>query len=102
MKSTRHAFTRFKQLWRSLLLAIACCTDVVVLFLDDVQKANPNSLDLIHTMTKVTRARNILFVGAFRDDTTVEKAQEQRLRWCFSLKIDGSSPSMLARTAVIV
>ena len=82
MKSTTHAFTRFTQLWRSLLLAIACRTDVVVLLLDDVQKANPNSLDLIHMMTKVTRARNILFVCAFRDDTTVEKAQEQRLRWC--------------------
>ena len=95
MKSTRHAFTRFKQLWRSLLLAIACYTDVVVLFLDDVQKANPNSLDLIHTMTKVTRARSILFVCAYRDDATVEKAQEERFRWCFSLK-DSRSESLYA------
>ena len=84
--SATQAFTRFKQLWRSLLLAIACCTDVVVLFLDDVQWADANSLDLIHTMTKVTRARNILFVCAFRDDATVEKTQEERVRWCFSLE----------------
>ena len=36
MASGTQAFTRFKQLWRSLLLAISCCTDVIVLFLDDV------------------------------------------------------------------
>ena len=86
MATATQAFTRFKQLWRNLLLAIACCTDVVVLFLDDVQWADANSLDLIHTMTKVTRARNIMFVCAFRDDTTVAKAQLERIRWCFSLE----------------
>ena len=84
--SATQAFTRFKQLWRSMLLAIACCTEVVVLFLDDVQWADANSLDLIHTMTKTTRARNILFVCAYRDDATVEKAQEERIRWCFSIE----------------
>ena len=86
MASASQAFTQFKQLWRSILLAIACCTDVIVLFLDEVQWADANSLDLIYTMTRVTRARNILFVCAFRDDATVEKAQEERLRWCFSLE----------------
>ena len=85
MASAIQTFTRFKQLWRSMLLAIASCTDVVVLFLDDVQWADPNSIDLIHTMTKVTKAHNILFVCAFRDDATVEKAQGERIRWCFSL-----------------
>ena len=69
MASATQAFTRFKQLWRSMLLAIACCTNVVVFFLDNVQWADANSLNLIHTMTKTTTTRNILFVCAFRDDT---------------------------------
>ena len=80
------AFTRFKQLWQSLLLAASSCSDAVVLFLDDVQWADQNSIELIHTITKVTRARNILLICAFRDDATVEKAQLERIRWCFSLK----------------
>ena len=48
-----------------MLLAIACCTNVIVFFLDNVQWADANSLNLIHTMTKTTTTRNILFVCAF-------------------------------------
>ena len=83
--SVSQSFIRFKQLWRSLLLAISCCSEVTVLFLDDVQWADSNSLDLIHSLIRVTRARNILIVCAFRDDATVEKAQQDRINWCFAL-----------------
>ena len=97
-EATSLAFTRFKQLWQLLLLAIASCSEATVLFLDDVQWADPSSIDLIHSLTKITRARNILIVCAFRDDATVEKAQLDRIRWCFSLE-DSLSNSFSVSTS---
>ena len=97
-EATALAFTRFKQLWQSLLLAIASCSESTVLFLDDVQWADPNSIDLIHSLTKITQARNILIICAFRDDATMEKAQLDRIRWCFSLD-DSQSNSLSMSSA---
>ena len=35
--SVTQAFNRLKQLWRSMLSVIACCTNAVILFLDNLQ-----------------------------------------------------------------
>ena len=82
--SQAQAFTRFKQLWRSFLTAAVSCFHVTVLFLDDVQWADSNSIELIHSVLQEFRATNLLLICAYRDDATVQKAQAERLRWCFS------------------
>ena len=83
--SLAQAFARFKQLWRSLLLAFSVTADVTILFLDDVHWADSNSLDLIHSLLLLGGSwqSRILVICAFRDDGTVERTKRERLQWCF-------------------
>ena len=81
------AFTRFKQLWRTLLQAFSTSSDVTVLFIDDVQWADTGSIDLIQSLKALgaSKARRILVICAYRDDEHLEKGTRDRLHWCFSL-----------------
>ena len=81
------AFTRFKQLWRNLVLAFSSLADVTVLFIDDVQWADHGSLDLMHSLNVLglSEARRILVICAYRDDENLDKATRERLQWSFSL-----------------
>ena len=84
------ALTRFKHLWRAFLRASTAVADVTVLFLDDLQWADTNSLDLINSLVTakgLARAEKLLLVCAYRheDDDSSDAAQEKMLRWCLDL-----------------
>ena len=86
------AFTRLKQLWRSFIRSITTTADITIMFLDDLQWADSNSLDLINSLT--TRADSLessrlLLICAFRDDATVENSQKEALRWSLALDKHG-------------
>lgn len=86
--STSQAFTRFKQLWRLFLRSVAAVVDVTVLFLDDLQWADSNSLDLINSLTPVEslRGSRVLVICGYRDNEDI--AKRDAIHWCLALQPD--------------
>lgn len=69
---------RFMRIFRRLLQAIASPELVVVLFLDDIQRADDASRKLIASILEDHRLTNILLIGAIRDgdESTFERPQK--------------------------
>ena len=72
---------RSLSLFRKLLRAIASSEHPVVLFLDDLQWADPSSLDLLSYLVQDPHSQNVLFVGSYRYNQLEDEASlSQRLQ----------------------
>ncbi|MCG8637810.1 MAG: diguanylate cyclase [Desulfobacterales bacterium] len=59
---------RFNTVFKRFIQALATRNHPLVLFLDDLQWADPASLKLIHTLMSGTTGSHLLILGAFRDN----------------------------------
>ena len=62
------ALNRFVYFFRLLVRAIASSSSPVILFLDDVQWADPAALELISTLASDAEVKCMLFVAAYREE----------------------------------
>jgi predicted ATPase len=66
-------FTRFKQLFRSFLRSVASVKHPIIFFLDDLQWADSQSLDVLKAMVMDDSLQNIMMICAHRKDTIAHK-----------------------------
>lgn len=70
------AFYRFQLVCRSFLRAVSCPHHPIVLVLDDLQFADPGSMEAFRVLASDTESQNVLIIGAFRDnELKVEQVQ---------------------------
>ncbi|MBS1953988.1 MAG: AAA family ATPase [Cyanobacteria bacterium SZAS-4] len=60
--------TRFKTVFRQFIKVFAQQTHPLVLFLDDLQWADPDSLQLIQSLITESNNLNLLLIGSYRDN----------------------------------
>jgi predicted ATPase len=62
------AFTRFKLLFRAFLRCVASAENPVVFFLDDLQWADPGSLEVLESLVTDTMSYHVMIICAYRED----------------------------------
>jgi predicted ATPase len=65
------SFNRFKEVYRKFLRCICSEEHPLVLFLDDLQWVDDESRQLIDSIVKDSKMRNLLLIGAVREDPSV-------------------------------
>jgi predicted ATPase len=66
--ATEHAFTRFKDIFRSFVRTLSSPNHPIILFLDDLQWADDASRELIESVAVDPESKNIIFIWAYRDN----------------------------------
>ena len=71
LETNEQTFNRFKEVYRKFLRCICSEEHPVVLFLDDLQWVDDVSRQLIDSIAKDSKMRNLLLIGAVRQDPSV-------------------------------
>jgi predicted ATPase len=81
VENVTFAFPRFAEIVRSFLYTVAGILDQpLIVFLDDVQWADPESLSLITSLTSLhSSCRNLLLILAYRDNDEYQIMNQSRL-----------------------
>jgi predicted ATPase len=66
-RSIGKSFTRFKFVFRSFLRSVASSKNPLVFFIDDLQWADPASLDVLKSIVTDSFAQNIMILCAYRE-----------------------------------
>lgn len=85
------AQNRFRLVFQKLVRAFSTAEQPVVLFLDDLQWADPASLDLIRYLKSGGERNSLLLAGAYRDD---EVAETHPLNSCLRLLEEAGMAAM--------
>ena len=76
-ESGKQAFTRLKQLCCAFLRMVSSPGQPLALFIDDLQWADPASLEMLQAIATFPSSKHILLIGAFRDDDETTTTQEE-------------------------
>ena len=71
LETNEQTFNRFMEVYRKFLRCVCSEEHPVVLFLDDLQWADDVSRQLIDSIAKDSKMRNLLLIGAVRQDPSV-------------------------------